>query len=330
VSTRTHHFRIGLFVLIGALLFIGALFAMGLKSYLGQKEIYETAVTGKVDNLDVGALVKLRGVTIGKVSSIEFVGAEHPEYKQQYVVIQFQVPKGTIWGADSGDIQQVLDKQAALGLRARVQGQGFLGANIIALEYVDPALYPVEPIPWKPSHYYIPPAPSQFNRVFTSLEKTLRHVENLDLAELADRAQKLIDGASGLIANINRVDFDQLGTNANSLVVDFRETNRGLQRTLSDAQAAIKDAQGAIKDVDLAGIRRDTAALEAKLTSDATELRRVLASVDTGELNGSLANVRTATDELILLLHNLEQQPSSVLFSKPPKPVKEMEQPPKK
>jgi len=246
------------------------------------------------------------------------------------VVIQFQVPKGTIWGADTGDIQQMLDKQAALGLRARVQGQGFLGANIIALEYVDPALYPVEPIPWKPGHYYIPSAPSQFNRVFTSLEKTLRHVEDLDLAQLLDRAQKLIDGANGLIANINRVDFNELGTNANSLVVDFRETNRGLQRTLSDAQAAIKDAQGAINSADLAGIRRDTAALEAKLTSDATELRRVLASVDTGELNGSLANVRVATDELILLLHNLEQQPSSVLFSKPPKPVKEMEQPPKK
>jgi paraquat-inducible protein B len=337
LSARTHHFRIGLFVLIGAVLFIGGLLAMGLKSYFGLKQTYETAVTGKIENLSVGALVKLRGVTVGKVSSIDFVGVDHAKFKQEYVVIQFQLPKGTIWAADEGDIQKTIDKEVALGLRARVQGQGFLGANIIALEYVDPAMYPVEPIPWKPDHYYIPSAPSQFNRVFTSLEKTLRHVEDLDLAQVTDRAEKLIEAADRLVANINRVDFDQLGTNANSLVIEFRQTNRGIQQTLADAQGAltdargaIKDAQGAIKDADLAGIRRDTAALEAKLTSDATELRRVLASVDTGELNGSLANVRSATDELILLLHNLEQQPSSVLFSKPPKPVSEMQQPPRK
>jgi hypothetical protein len=80
----------------------------------------------------------------------------------------------------------------------------------------------------------------------------------------------------------------------------------------------------------LPGISRDTLALEAKLSSSVTELRRTLASVDTRELNESLANVRAATDELIVLLQKLQQQPSSVLFSKPPKPVNEMETPPKK
>jgi hypothetical protein len=52
--------------------------------------------------------------------------------------------------------------------------------------------------------------------------------------------------------------------------------------------------------------------------------------VDTGELNSTLVNVRAATDELVLLLHNLEQRPSSVLFSKPPKPLSELEKPPRK
>jgi paraquat-inducible protein B len=78
MSTKIHHFRIGLFVLAGAALFIAALFAVGLKAYFGEHEIFETYVTGKVENLSVGALVKLRGVTIGKVSAIEFAGAEYP------------------------------------------------------------------------------------------------------------------------------------------------------------------------------------------------------------------------------------------------------------
>jgi ABC-type transporter Mla subunit MlaD len=316
MSSRTHHFRIGLFVLIGACLFIGALFAMGLKSYFGQRDVFETSVPGRVENLSLGALVKLRGVTIGKVTGVDFVGTEYPEYKEQAVVIHFEVPKHTVWSAETDNVQQALDAEVAKGLRARVQGQGFLGASIVSLEYVDPTLYPVEPIPWTPKHYYIPSAPSQFNRVFTSLEKSLRHAEDLDLADLLDRAQGLIANANRLAGNLNEVDFKQLGTNADSLVLDLRETNYRLQ--------------GAIKDVDLPRISRDTAALEARLSGAAIELRRVLGSVDTGELNGSLANIRNATDELIVLLHTLEQRPSSVLFSKSPEPVSELDKPPKK
>jgi ABC-type transporter Mla subunit MlaD len=323
MSSRTHHFRIGLFVLAGAALFVGALFAMGLKTYFGKRELFETCVAGKVENLSVGALVKLRGVTIGKVSAIEFVGTEYPDYNEQSVLIQFEVPKGAVWGARTNNIKAVLDAEAARGLRARVQGQGFLGANILALEYVDPKLYPVEPLPWTPKHFYIPSAPSQFNRLLASLESSLSHVQDLDLAELQARANKLLDAASRLAGNLNQVDFQQLGTNASSLVVEFRQTNRGLQRALADAQNAINGA-------DLPAISRDTAALEAKLSAAALELRHLLASVDTGELNSSLANIRAATDELVVLLHDLEQRPSSVLFSKAPKPLPVLEKPPRK
>src|SRR5262245_46388874 len=228
MSAKTHHFRIGLFVLAGALLFVVALFAMGLKTYLGKRDVFETVVTGKVENLSVGALVTLRGVTIGKVSSIEFVGTEYPEYQEQYVLIHFEVPEGTVWRAPPERLQQILEHQIAQGLRARVQGQGFLGANILALEYLDPKVYPVQPVPWTPKHYYIPSAPSQFNRLMTSLEKSLHRVEELDLTELLQQAKALVEAGNRLAGNVNQVDFKQLGTNAVSLLVEFRETARGL------------------------------------------------------------------------------------------------------
>jgi len=322
MSVKAHNFRIGLFVLTGAALFVAALFAVGLKAYFGKRDIFETYVTGKVENLSVGALVKLRGVTIGKVSSIDFVGTEYPDYGEQYVVIQFEVPRGTVWSAETNNVQKLIDIEVARGLRARVQGQGFLGANIVALEYVNPQLYPPEPVPWTPKHYYIPSAPSQFSRVMASLEKSLHNVENLDFVDLLDRANKLIDAANRLAGNVNQIDFKELGTNADSLIVDFRETTHGLQRTLADAQSAINGA-------DLPGFSRDTSALLAKLSSAAIEFRHVLASVDTGELNSSLSNVRAATDELIVLIRDLEQRPSSVLFSRSPHPLSELEKPPK-
>jgi len=323
MSVKIHNFRIGLFVLAGAALFVAALFAVGLKAYFGKRDVFETYVTGKVENLSVGALVKLRGVTIGKVSSIDFAGSEYPQYKEQYVVVQFEVPRGTVWSTDTNNVQALIDTEVNHGLRVRVQGQGFLGANILALEYVDPEVYPPEPVPWVPKHYYIPSAPNQFNRLMASLEKTLVETGTLDLAPLRDRANKLIDAANLLAGNVNQVDFHQLGTNAVSLIVDFRETAHGLQRTLADAQNAINGA-------DLPRISRETTALVAKLSSAALELRRLLGSVDTGELNSSLANVRAATDELLLLIHHLEQRPSSVLFSRSPKPLSEVEKPPRK
>src|SRR3974377_2606301 len=119
MSAKTHHFRVGLFVLVGAGLLIAALFAVGLKAYFGEQDIFETYVRGKVENLSVGALVKLRGVSIGKISSIDFVGTEYPDYKEQYVIIQFEVPRGTVWSAESNNnVQNLIDTEVAHWLRA--------------------------------------------------------------------------------------------------------------------------------------------------------------------------------------------------------------------
>jgi hypothetical protein len=337
MSERANHFKIGVFVLIGVGLFVGALFALGIGGFFMKGDLFETYVDGRVENLSVGALVKLRGVTIGKVTSISFIAKEQPQYKEQAVLILFEVPRQAGIITDADNVQQILDKQIALGLRARVQSQGFLGPSIISLEYVDPKLYPVMPVPWTPKHYWIPSAPSQFEHVFTYLENTLARTEDLDLPELMRRTQNLIDTATRLVDNINQIDFNHLGTNAGSLIVELRETNLGLQRTLAeaqrtlvDAQHTMADAQGALKGADLPTLSRDTQALEARLSSTAVELRRTLSSVDAGELNPSLANVRAATEELTVLLHHLEQQPSSVLFSKPPKPASSVEEPPRK
>src|SRR6185503_16330194 len=67
----------------------------------------------------------------------------------------------------------------------------------------------------------IPSAPSQFNRVLASLEQSLRHAEELDLAGLLDRAKTLVDAGNRLAGNVNQVDFKQLGTNAASLLSNF-------------------------------------------------------------------------------------------------------------
>ena len=310
-------------MLIGIGLLIVGLFAFGARSYFQERRVFETYVPGAVQGLSVGSPVKLRGVPIGKVTFIGFVWNEYPEFGTEYVLILFEVPKDTSLLPPTTNIQAMLNIQIARGLRARVQGQGLTGNSILALDYLDPAQNPPLQVPWTPRHYYIPSAPSQFTEMLASVEKTLKHLEKVDLTVVVARLDKVLGSAEQLVTNIDQVNFDKLGTNANALIAELRDSNTQLQMTLTEAQAAIKGT-------DLPAVGRNTQALEARLSDLAGELHRVVAGLDSGNLNETLANAREATEQLNVLLGELKQQPSSILFSKPPPPAQSVETPHRK
>ena len=323
MSARSNYFKIGLFVLIGIGLLIAGLFAFGARGYFQGKRIFETYVPGAVQGLSAGSPVKLRGVTIGKVTFIGFIWNEYPQFGTEYVLIRFEVPKDTDLLPPTTNLQALLTGEIARGLRARVQGQGITGTSILALEFLDPERNPPLQVPWTPKHYYIPSAPGQFTEMLASIEETLRHLEKVDLTETMARLDTLLGSVDRLVTTVDHANFDKLGTNANALVIELRDTNVRLQATLAEAQAAIKGA-------DLPALGQNTQALEARLNDAAAQLQGILANLDSADLNKTLANSRDATEQLHALLSGLRQQPSSILFSKPPAPARSMETPPRK
>ncbi|MDB6065077.1 MAG: hypothetical protein JWR26_1285 [Pedosphaera sp.] len=323
MSRRPNDFKIGLFVLIGLGLLVAGLFAFGARSYFVERRVFETYVPGAVQGLSVGSAVKLRGVPIGKVTYIGFIWNEYPEYGTEYVLIRFEVPKDTSLLPPTADMQAVLNREIARGMRARVEGQGITGTSILALEYLDPESNPPLQVPWKPKHFYIPSAPSQFTELLSSVEKTLKKLEKLDLNLTLMQAGKVLVSADHLLTNVDQIDFNKLGKSANALVAELRDSNKRLQSTLAEAQAAIKGT-------DLPAVGSKTQALEARLDNVAVELQQVLANLDSGNLNETLANAREATEQLKILLGGLKQQPSSILFSKPPPPARSVETPSRK
>jgi phospholipid/cholesterol/gamma-HCH transport system substrate-binding protein len=292
------------------------------RSYFQKENRFETYVPGAVQGLSIGSPVTLRGVLVGKVTYVGFIWHEYPQFKENYVLIQFEIPEDSALLPEPTNLQAVLDDEIAHGLRARVQNQGISTSSLLALDYLDPDRNPPLQVPWTPQHYYIPSAPGQFTEILASLANTLKNVEKVDLTNTMARLDKVLASANQLITNMDQVDFGRLGTNANALVAELRDSNARLQATLADAQTAIKGA-------DLPAIGRDTQALEARLNNVAGELQRVTASVDSGDLSETLANAREATEQLNALLSELKQQPSSVLFSKPPPPAQSVETPPR-
>lgn len=320
MSAQPNRFKIGLFVIIGVCLLIAGLFAFGARSYFEPQRIFETYVPGEVQGLAVGSPVKLRGVTIGKVTYIGFIWNEYPQYGTEYVLIKFEVPTETSLLPPTTNLQAVLDREIARGMRARVQGQGITGASVLALDYVDPERNPPLQVPWTPKHYYIPSAPGQFTEILTSVQKILRTVEELNLSNTVARADKLLDSSQHLVNEVGRVDFVTLGKNANTLVADLRETNVRLLATLADAREAIKGT-------DLPAVGRRAQELETRLSELAGELQKAVSGVDTGSLNATLANAREATARLNEVMGRLKQQPSSIIFSRPPPPAQSVETP---
>jgi hypothetical protein len=323
MSARPNNFKIGLFVLIGLGILIAGLFAFGARSYFQKQRFFETYVPGAVHGLSVGSPVTLRGVTIGKVTYVGFIWNEYPEIRDRYVLIEWEVPEVTSLLPVTTNIQAVLDVEIAHGLRARVQSQGITPASDLALDYWDMEQNPPLKFPWTPKHYYVPSAPGQFTEILASIERITKSLEKVDFPDAVARLDKVLGSADQFITNADRVDFDRLGTNANALVAELRDTNLRLQATLAEAQ-------GAVKGIDLPAMGRNTQALEARLSEVAGELQRVLGSLDSNDLSETLANARTATKQLNALLSELKQQPSSLLFSEPPPPAQSVITPPRK
>jgi ABC-type transporter Mla subunit MlaD len=319
VSGRPDSFKIGLFVLLGIGILLAALFAFGARSYFQQKHVFETYVPGVVQGLSVGSPVTLRGVPIGKVTFIGFMWNEYPEVKARYVLIRFEVPETRLLPPTT-NLQAVLDSEIADGLRARVQSQGINPASDLALDYLDASRNPLLKFSWTPTHYYIPSAPGQLGEILDSIETITRNVERVNFPALALRLDVVLQSADRLATNLDQVEFGKLGTNANSLIMELRDTNTRLQATLAVAQ-------GAIKGTDLPAIGRNTQTLETRLGDVAGQLNSLLVGLDAADLNETLMNARRATEQLNDLLRELKQQPSSILFSKPPPPSSAVETP---
>jgi len=315
MEVKPNDLKLGVFVLVGFGLLCAGLFAFGAVTYFQRTILVETYVSGNVDGLSVGAPVTLRGVKVGKVTKIDFSWNLYSESEPRYVIIEFEVRRSIAPAAFGQDCAQRIQSQIRSGLRARVNAQGFTGASLLSLEYVNPAEYPPPAFPWTPRHLCIPSAPSQFAEVLTSLQQRLQKAAQIDFASLAgslqrdlDAAEKLMSrlegdlgGAEKLLGQLDEVDYKGLATNANALVTQLRGdlSQMRLAKLSNDADGLIADVKGTMHHLDL-----------------------VVANLDTGSLNDALGYVRLATKDLDETLHRLKQYPAGFLLGKPPAAVK--------
>lgn len=341
MTAGTHHFRLGLFILVGLIALVGVALALGGGLFRDTLTI-ETYFNGSVQGLDVGSKVKYRGVLIGEVTRLGFTAAKYqqelpPSERKPYVYVEAQLDLDQVRFARQPElIRDFVDK----GMRVRMAAQGITGIYFLELDYFDPDV-PVLAVPWKPEHVHIPSGPSTVTQVLERADQFLAQFQGMNLPQVAKDLDTLL---VSLNEKLEQFDTEAIGRDTRAMVQDLRETATEIRKIVGgpEAQAAVRDAAAStarlrklLDDPALDALPQDAAASMAKLRTllESGELERSIAHLESvlQSLDGALAgrdgdvqriidNLRRSSENLRDFSESAKRYPGA-LFAQPPQRV---------
>lgn len=140
MRATSRHVKLGLLAMLAMLAVVAATLALGLRKK--PTDTYHTYFNESVQGLDEGAIVKFRGVRIGKVSSIGVA----PD--RRLIDVGMAIDRRS-----AAELR--LDK-AALSLRARLVIFGITGVKLIDLDFADEHTPAAPELTFRPAPKYIP------------------------------------------------------------------------------------------------------------------------------------------------------------------------------
>jgi len=293
-----NYFRLGLFVLIGIALLIALTLLFGAGNFNKKTTIVETYVSGSVTGLEVGAPARYRGVKIGSVDSIALSGPIYERKvpiadQKQYVVIRISILQRDDQSQE--DITTEITNLVEKNLRARVRAAGITGVNYIEFDSLtDAENYPELAYDWQPKYPVVPSLPSQADMVIAGVQKALKMVDDVHLADTQEKMNLLI-------------------MNLNQLVAGDGKKQPGLVQSANDLNQLINQLNKIVSN-------KDIEAFTAQASSSAFALRQKLNSIE-GDSQLSMEQIKQTTEQLNDLSRNLSRNPSSIVLGTPPPKV---------
>lgn len=327
---RALYLRVGLMILAGIALLLGLIWFIGGEQFR-HGTVYETYFDESVQGLEIGAPVKYRGVTVGRVTNLGLVTAEYGEgmplnfqhSTSRLVFVRFEV--------DTRKIGRVPDTETAvaLGLRARLASQGLTGLAYLELDFVDPKQYPPLDVPWHPNAEYIPSMPSTLSQLQIAAEHLLDKLNAMNLDQVADQASGLLhdmraDLASGDVHTVLTEAATLLRTTNEAvrvadlpgLTADFKETSESVRNTLQGEKMQTLLSNAGVAAGRLADAAARLPPLIASLQATSQRIDNGSADLEQG-LTPLLRDVQASARNLRELTELLRHYPGDV-FSQPP------------
>ncbi len=353
--THSQYFKVGVFALTGLVLVVLTVVMFGAGRFLEQQLLMETYIDESVQGLDVGSAVKHRGVRVGSVESIGFVGDEYQANagknddlrQSRYVLVRFAL-RPEVFSDMAGDgAGMSLDRLIADGLRVRLASQGLTGTAYLEVDYMDPAANRPLTISWTPGLPYIPSARSIIRRYSQSLGEVLTELQETDIESVARKIDRLAVSANRAI---EEAQVGDLRTGIAGLVSELRQTNRHIDelvsspdvpvlfRNVGKASERLDQVSQRLEDLmageELERTRENVVVISEQMRIAAEELPDILARLDrtvrrvdrlvaTQEHNVevTLDNVRVISTNFKAMSESLRRYPGQLIFGEPPRPA---------
>ena len=258
MSAKANYFKIGIFVISAAVIAIIAIIVLGAGSMFQHKVMIETYIDGSVQGLDVGSPFKFRGVKLGSVEEITFVGNEYKfeRTSEEYLAYgQFILIKASF--EPSQDVTEkeqriFLERMITKGLRVRLASQGITGAAFLEADYIDPAEFPPMEITWEPKTYYVPSVPSKITQLTESVETILEKLEEINVKGITDGLEETMSSMNKIL---DEVKMSKLTKQAGQLLAELRETNKKIKPFITDASETMDSVTEELPEI-LAQLKR--------------------------------------------------------------------------
>jgi|LGOV01.1.fsa_nt_gb phospholipid/cholesterol/gamma-HCH transport system substrate-binding protein/paraquat-inducible protein B len=325
MSERANYFKIGLFVLCGAVIAVVGLLALGAGSLLQKKFFAESYFEESVQGLDIGSPIKFRGVQIGRVETITLVGAEYSTDKR-YVLVRFSLYRDAIGALSQAAVQRFVDSEVEKGLRVRLAFQGVTGAAYLEADYLEAERAPWLSIDWQPNYPFLPSAPSTITRYSEAIDKILKNIEHIDIQAIGAGLEKALTAMNGFMENAQ---VGEIGQQTIQLLTELRATNQRLEQMVTRAETPIDHILQELPTT-VQNLNRLTAQLNA-LAGDLPEniaplgstLRRLngLLAAEQQTIEETLDNIQQVSENLRDMTDDARRYPAQMLLGAPPPPV---------
>jgi phospholipid/cholesterol/gamma-HCH transport system substrate-binding protein len=279
MTTRTQKVKLGLFIVLSALV-IGGLLAAFLGIGLAPRTRYYV-FTDDAEGLDVSVPVKLRGVRVGRVTKLQLMTEGRPGVR-----VEVQVDRDTAIHSDA---------------RAYFELAGVSGIKLINIRDGTPKA------PRLPPGSEIPAGETTLDKLSTQGEQLLA------------RAGKVLDSTDRLLAGLNKTteklgsdEVDRTLKDTQKLVSELGRTATELNRMVAESRQPLRRT---LLAADQMGQRTDKV-LE-NLNQTILELRGVVRQND-GDVRATMDNLREASRSFKTLSQELRRRPNRLLFGGAP------------
>ncbi len=330
MDAKPHYFKIGIFVLVAVVLIVVAVVIFG-AGLLAQNELhFESYFAESITGLSVGSPLEFRGVRVGHVREIGFVGNVYDLEEVDGVVSRYApyvrvvtaVPRAKMPDFAAGQVEEVLRQMIERGARVRVTSNILTGQAYLEMNYLDPNRFPVEAVPWQPKYVRIPSAPGELTTIKDSIDNILRQMQEIDVKGLIGTLERVFTSLDVAVSDAN---LAEISVEARALLRESRakvaaleteKINAAAQELLASLNQAVTDANipqlsRQMQDV-LTEMDRKLIALDVKGIN--TDIERLLDSLNQAVADANVPALSQEAQTLMAELRTTSQYLQSLLL----------------